>query len=89
MEQLVVASNMSDQLQKLRTKVKSAHGSAQAEADLVSEGLLNSLSVIFGLAAGRKLTVTHFNTANKSVCVQALKCVLDSLPQIKSTYIVI
>ena len=57
----------------------------QTEADLVSEGLLNSLSVIFGISAGRKLTVTHFNSAHKSVCVLALKCVLESLPQIKST----
>ena len=76
---------MSVQLQKLKTKVKSAHSTAQTEADLVSEGLLNSLSVIFGISAGRKLTVTHFNSAHKSVCVLALKCVLESLPQIKAT----
>ena len=33
----------------------------------------------------RKLTITHFNAARKSVCVEALKCVLNSLPQIKAT----
>ena len=76
---------MSVQLQKLKTKVKSVHSTAQVEADLVSEGLLNSLSVIFGVSVGRELTISHFKAANKSVCVQALKCVIDSLPQIKST----
>ena len=76
---------MSDQLQKLQTKVKSVHGSAQAEADLVSEGLLNSLSVIFGVRSGCKLTISHFNSAPKHVCIEALKCLLTSLPQIKAT----
>ena len=31
------------------------------------------------------MTVTHFNSAHKSVCVLAQKCVLESLPQIKAT----
>ena len=31
------------------------------------------------------MTITHFNAARKSVCVEALKCVLNSLPQIKAT----
>ena len=41
--------------------------------------------MIFGVGSGRKLTVSHFNSAHKHVCVEALKCVLSSLPQIKAT----
>ena len=39
---------MSNQLQKLKTKVKSVHGTAQAEADLVIKGILtlNSLPTL-------------------------------------------
>ena len=60
--------------------MKSVRGTAQTEADLASEGILNWLwSVVFGVAAGRELTVTNFNTAHKSVCVQALKCVSYSI----------
>ena len=70
---------------KLKTKVNSVNKTVVAEADLVSEGILNSLSVVFGVAAGRKLTITHFNAAHKSVCVEALKCVMNSLPQIRAT----
>ena len=31
------------------------------------------------------MTITHFNAAHKSVCVEALKCVMNSLPQIRAT----
>ena len=52
---------------KLKTKLNSINKTVVAEADLVSEGILNSLSVVLGVAAGRKLTITHFNKTYKSM----------------------
>ena len=75
----------SAKMDNVKTQIKSINEKAVGCADLVSAGLVNSLSVLFGVRPERSLTISHFNSANKPVLVKALTCVLNSVPQINST----